>query len=1130
MSNFEFLKSDWPEFIDDAMKMEQLVRLDPRGACVRARYLVEQVVLWMYKNDEDLELPYDTSMGNITHQVPFKKIVGRRIFQKVNAIRKIGNLAAHDKARITEKYAIRTCEEVFHFMYWLWCTYNDGEARPELAFDVDKIPESPSKTEGITPDEYDTLKEKLEKQAEQLREVQQQAERKGKALQQRNREIKQMRLQSNRYADNHDYNEAQTRELLIDVLLREAGWDPSAPDVREYEINGMPGTQSGKGYVDYVLWDDDGKPLGLVEAKRTRRSYEEGQQQAKLYANCLEKEFGVRPVIFLSNGYEIYIWDDQQYPLRPLLGFYTKKSLQKLHFQRREKEDLHLAEVNKDIGGRYYQIQAARRVGERFQKGHRTGLLVMATGTGKTRTAISISDMLIRKKWARRVLFLADRNALVRQAYKAFKEHVPNLPVVNLVEEKNDDAAKVVFSTYPTILNQIESLEEGKRKFDVGHFDLVIIDETHRSVYNVYGAIFDYFDSLRLGLTATPKGEVDRNTYEFLDHEPGHPTFSYELDEAVDDKFLVPSRKLKVRTKFMYEGVKYEDLSEDEKAEYEELFADDEGRIPEHIDSNELYRWLFNEDTVKKVLEQLMTEGIKVEGGDRLGKTIIFAKNHKHALFIRETFDKYFPEYRGNFARVIDNTVERASSLIDDFGTPGKDPVIAISVDMMDTGIDVPEIVNLVFFKPVRSRTKFHQMIGRGTRLRKDLFGPGDDKRQFLIFDYCGNFEFFDEHPEGYEPTISESLGRRIFESRLSLAYKLDNEPYKKMEEYQEFRKHLLDTLHQAVQNMDEQSILVRPHLSLIHRLSDRGVWNHLESQERREIVIKLGDQVHMDYGDDEEARRFDYLMLILQHQLLDGDLEHKMTKRRVMEMGERLYSKIANVPAVQNVEKTIETAIDEAFWEDPSLLQLEQIRIDLRDLIRLIDWKSKELVYSNFEDQFDDPVEVAPDAAITEGESTFFKSRYKRKIEQFIKEHKHHLIIEKIRNAKPLTEKEVESLEKLLINADPEVDLETFHRVVGEDLELVTFIRSVAGLERSVVMERFGEFLQDKNLSATQIDFINQMIDFYTSNGHLNVETLYSPPFSFIDENGIDGVFENEATVNTLLSHIRELNEVKVG
>ncbi|HBQ58621.1 MAG TPA: hypothetical protein DD671_03090, partial [Balneolaceae bacterium] len=566
-----------------------------------------------------------------------------------------------------------------------------------------------------------------------------------------------------KYADNHDYNEAETRELLIDVMLRESGWDPAERNVREYEVSGMP-NKSGTGYVDYVLWDDNGKPLALVEAKRTTRSYDEGQHQAKLYADCLEKEFDVRPVIFMSNGYEIWIWDDKQYPQRKVLGFYTKDSLQKLFFQRENKESLKLAEVNKKITGRYYQVAAIRRVGERFQEGHRRALLVMATGTGKTRTAISITDMVLKKKWAKRVLFLADRNALVRQAYKSYAEHLPEVPIVNLVEEKNDDAARVVFSTYPTMLNQIENLEEGKRKFDPGHFDLVIIDEAHRSVYNKYKAIFKYFDALLLGLTATPKEDVDHDTYNLFNAEQGNPTYAYGLEEAVGDGFLVPPKTISVLGKFLTEGIKYAELSEEEKKQYDDLLADDEtGAVPDHIDPGKLNAWLFNEDTVEKVLKQLMEHGIKVEGGDRLGDTIMFAKNHKHAVFIKEVFDKNFPQYAGKFAQVIDNKVEYAQDLVEKFCLPQERPVIAISVDMMDTGIDAPDCVNLVFFKPVRSKAKFNQMIGRGTRLREDLFGPGSDKQHFLIFDYCGNFEFFEQNPEGYETTSSASITAKIF-------------------------------------------------------------------------------------------------------------------------------------------------------------------------------------------------------------------------------------------------------------------------------------------------------------------------------------------------------------------------------
>ncbi|MDZ7717760.1 MAG: DEAD/DEAH box helicase family protein [Balneolaceae bacterium] len=893
MSNFKFLDKDWPEFSGDAKAVERLVTFDPRGACGRARHLIEQVVLWMYEHDEDLTLPFDTSLYNITDDITFKKIVGYTVYNKINVIRKSGNLALHEKKRITEEDALRICKEVFHVMYWLYRTYTtDDQPKPELKFQADLVPRIDDQPK-ISHDDLEALKKEMEEEADKLRELQQSLKDKDEKLEQRNREIKQMRLQTRKFADNHDYNEAETRELLIDVMLRESGWDPAKRDVREYKVEGMP-NDSGIGYVDYVLWNDDGKPLALVEAKRTTRNYEEGQHQAKLYANCLEKRFGVRPIIFLSNGYEIWIWDDGEYPPRKILGFYTKDSLQTLFFQKKNKEPLHKADINHDITERYYQIGAIRRVGERFQEGHRRALLVMATGTGKTRTSISISNMLLQNRWAKRILFLADRNALVRQAYRAYANHLPSVPIVNLVEEKDDTAAKVVFSTYPTMLNQIENLEEGQRKFDPGYFDLVIIDEAHRSVYNKYKAIFHYFDSLLLGLTATPKEDVDHDTYELFNTEQGNPTFAYGLEQAVEDKYLRPPKKISVLGKFLTEGIKYDDLSEEEKKQYDDLLADDEtGAIPDHIDASQLNKWLFNEDTVEKVIKQLMEDGLKVEGGDRLGDTIIFAKNHKHAVFIQQVFDKNYPHYAGHFAQVIDNKVEKSQDLIDKFcSSEHKNPTIAISVDMMDTGIDAPDVVNLVFFKPVRSKTKFNQMIGRGTRFRPDLFGPGEDKKYFLIFDYCGNFEFFDQNPDGYETAAGPSVSAQIFEKRLLLTAKLKNEPYKHDEELQEYRKTLLDQLHQQVSNLERQSVQVRPHLKLVHKLEDRAVWEHLESHERKEIVRELAEILPVDMNEDEVRRRFDLLMLVLQHELLDGILNEKATKNKVIDMAEHLYSK----------------------------------------------------------------------------------------------------------------------------------------------------------------------------------------------------------------------------------------------
>ncbi|MEQ8524013.1 DEAD/DEAH box helicase family protein [Gracilimonas sp.] len=1126
MSNFDFLHPDWPEFIDDAQAVEKLVHFDPRGACGRARHLIEQVVLWMYEHDEDLELPYDTGLYNITNEMGFKKIIGYKVYEKIKVIRKVGNIALHENKRVTEDDALRVCREVFHVMYWLYSTYTtDEEPKPELEFDPNKVP----KVESASKESLERLQElesQMEERADRLRELQQSLEEKDKALEQRNREIKQMRLQTRKYADNHDYNEAETRELLIDVMLRESGWDPAERNVREYEVSGMP-NKSGTGYVDYVLWDDNGKPLALVEAKRTTRSYDEGQHQAKLYADCLEKEFDVRPVIFMSNGYEIWIWDDEQYPPRKVLGFYTKDSLQKLFFQRANKESLKLAEVNKKITGRYYQVAAIRRVGERFQEGHRRALLVMATGTGKTRTAISITDMVLKKKWAKRVLFLADRNALVKQAYKNYAEHLPEVPIVNLVEEKNDDAARVVFSTYPTMLNQIENLEEGKRKFDPGHFDLVIIDEAHRSVYNKYKAIFDYFDALLLGLTATPKEDVDHDTYDLFNAEQGNPTYAYGLEEAVNDGFLVPPKKVKVLGNLLTHGVTYSELSEEEKKVYDDLIRDTDLETgPGYVDPQKLNAFLFNEDTVEKVLTQLMEYGIKVEGGDRLGDTIIFAKNQRHAKFIRETFDKIYPAYAGKLAKVIHNKVEYAQDLIEDFCFPKKMPVIAISVDMMDTGIDAPDCVNLVFFKPVRSKAKFNQMIGRGTRLRPDLFGPGEDKQHFLIFDYCGNFEFFEENPEGYETTSSASITARIFEQRLSLTSKLTNEPYNQDEVLQEYRTELLNLLHQQVSNLDHQSIQVRPHLKLVHKLEERSVWEHLQSNERNEIVRKLAEVIPPNLNEDERTRRYDLLMLNLQHQVLDGVLEKSNLKENAIRIAEILFNK-KHIPAVKNVLPSVQQSMSEEFWESPHPSEMDEIRANLRELMHLIDTKDKTIAFTDFEDELSDP--EFEEGMV--GESAINKDRYLRKIRKFIEEHSNHLIIEKIRKAKPLTDKDLETLEQFLLESDPSISSEEFHELVGKNLKIVEFVRSVSGLDREAVVKEFDQFLQSNQLSSNQIQFIEQMIEFYTEKGHLDVANLYEPPFDFIDEDGLDGVFDNNAKViDLLVEKVRSLNEIKVG
>ncbi|MCB0781244.1 MAG: DEAD/DEAH box helicase family protein, partial [Flavobacteriales bacterium] len=492
-----------------------------------------------------------------------------------------------------------------------------------------------------------------------------------------------------------------------------------------------------------------------------------------------ERMTGQRPVIFYTNGFDTWIWDDRFHPPREVQGIHDQDALQLMVDRRRTREDIRRAPIDQRIVERAYQHEALRRVAEAWvgdEQGRLVGLgrralVVMATGAGKTRTAAALVDLLMKANWVKRALFLADRTALVTQAQRAFKEHLPQVSTLDLTKDTYDPTARVVFSTYPTMLNRVDKgMVEDMKLFGVGHFDLVIVDEAHRSIYDRYRAIFDYFDALLLGLTATPRADADRDTYELFNCEEHNPTAFYELDQAVRDGYLVPPRGKQVDLGFMSRGIKYADLQPDDQARYEKTFRDETGEVPDEVGASAINAWLFNSDTIDKALAYLMEHGVKVEGGDRLGKTIIFARNIDHARAIEKRFNKQFPQYGGHFLSVVHSQEKYAQSVIDNFSMADRNPRICVSVDMLDTGIDIPEIVNLVFFKPVYSKAKFWQMIGRGTRLCKDLFGPGADKEFFRIFDFCKNYEFFDQQPEGLGPSRPPSLSHRLLEANVMLA------------------------------------------------------------------------------------------------------------------------------------------------------------------------------------------------------------------------------------------------------------------------------------------------------------------------------------------------------------------------
>ena len=787
--------------------------------------------------------------------------------------------------------------------------------------------------------------------------------------------------------------------------------------------------------------------------------------------------------------------------------------------------------VNGTGAGRDYQLEAIQRVAEnlvldtpegKLRGARRESLLVMATGSGKTRTSAAIVDMLTKCNWAKRVLFLADRNALVTQAKNAFREHLPDLSAIDLTKEKEDNNTRLVFSTYPTIINKIDKVKtDNERFYGIGHFDLIIIDEAHRSVYQKYGAIFDYFDAMLIGLTATPKKDIDHNTYGLFGIEDDNPTFAYELDRAVKNGFLVPPKSISVPLKFQREGIKYDELSDAEKTEYEEKFGDPTNEeTPDTISSAALNKWLFNTDSVDKVLEHLMNDGIKVSGGDKLGKTIIFAKNHKHAVFIEERFNRNYPEYGGKFLRVIDNYETKAQHLLEKFVNPYKeeDPQIAVSVDMMDTGVDAPRVVNLVFFKLVRSASKFWQMIGRGTRLCPDLFGPGDDKKEFLIFDYCENFEFFDEHPDGANASNQKPLLQQIFEAKLKVSQLISDLP-EKTEAETEIRDKYLTELHKSILNLDENRFIVRKQLRFVTEYSNKSKWLNLSKGDVQEINTHLSHLQPPEKGDDELARRFDMLVLVYQILLLSGSGNTGKYMSKIYRTATALQKK-DNIPQIALHIPLLKEIQTDQYWQTINIKKLDNLRESLRDLIKYLEKQQQEPVYTHFEDELDYEGIVAREPV----QSYVNLQPYKDRVESYIRKNKNHLTINKLNKNIPITKAELNELEKMLFTDGVAGTKDEFVKEVGEK-PLGAFIRSIIGLDEAAVNKAFAEFLQIGNLRADQITFVRTIMSYLTKNGTIDKQMLFESPFTDLNDQGLTGVFNNDTDVIKIVKIIDLIN-----
>lgn len=1090
MSNFSFLhgNTQYALFASAAIEAEKVYTSAPAMCAVGCRKALELAVKWVYSADNTMQMPYKDNLQSLIHEPTFRFAVDYNTWGKLPFIIKLGNLAVHTERSVQASDALASLQGLFEFIQWVdYCYGTDYEERKfdetlipkeKVVVDTKKIKEQESLL-GEKDAEIEALRKQVEQMSEQITAAKEQH-------------------QQDRTFVAADLSEFKTRKIYIDVDIKQMGWKFTGVDAdvqEEYPVEGMAGVVGQMGYVDYVLFGKDGLPLAVVEAKRSSKDPNIGRKQAVLYSDCFERKFGRRPMMFTTNGFETYFWDDRSSPQRKVSGIFSKDDLQKLMNRRTERLDLMAIPIDDKITDRYYQKEAIRAVCEQIGLGFRKHLLVMATGTGKTRTASSLTDVLSRGKHVTNVLFLADRTALVKQAKDDFKNYLPDMSLCNLCSNKDDRSARIVFSTYPTMLNAIDDMKakDGQRMFTPAHFDLIIIDESHRSIFKKYRAIFEYFDAIMVGLTATPKTDVDRNTYDFFEMEHGVPTYAYDYETAVyTDHVLVPYYNYEVKTKFLEEGITYDDLSDEDKDRYEDDFIED-GLMPDCIPSAQLNKFVFNETTVDTVLQDLMERGIRVEGGDRLGKTIIFAQNKRHAEFVLERFNKLYPQYCGVFAQrvICDDTY--AQTIIDAFKVPDKMPIIAVSVDMMDTGIDVPQCVNLVFFKKVRSKTKFWQMIGRGTRLCKGLTctdqidGEYTDKKRFLIFDYCGNFEYFRAHKEGYETKEAKSLTENIFGKQVKLAVMLQESTYAE-DEYQEWRSELVGTCYAQVLELNTELIAVKLRMQSVEKFKRPGSFDFISEGDKGELLQQIAPIVRLD-DTDEYAKRFDNFMYGLMISAMAQMPSFQYAQRQLRDIGTLLERKIS-IPQVKAKLMIIKEVNTDAFWEANNILLFEKVRKELRGLMQFLVEIGP--VKNPIITRLTDPIIGEREGVQLEPPYDF--EDYRAKVDRYVNENGNALAIYKLTHNIPLSVGDYRELERVLTSELG--SKEDYAREFG-NTPFGLLVRKIAKLDHDAAMAAFSQFINDQSLSQKQITFVHKIINHIEQNGYMeSVTILTKPPF----------------------------------
>lgn len=1118
-SNFAYLldKKGYSEFAQAAVEAEKALAISPASVAIHARKALELGVKFIYSVEPSLTIPYKDNLSALIHNYCFKDMIGLDLFHLIKFIVRLGNVAVHSGSPVQAEDAILSLRNLHSFCDWI--DYSYSEDYQQVEFDVNILPKPASESQN--KQQLQKMADALDKKSQSLEELKKINEDLMNQLQ----ELKQVNIQQ-RVFQVDEISEAETRNRYIDLALMEAGWRITGAQVKlpncytEVPVAGMP-NNSGNGYVDYVLYGQDQMPLAVVEAKKTSVDAMAGSYQAKLYADCLGKQYGRRPLIFTTNGFEIFYTNDfRQEARRQISGFLTQEELQLEMERRRTRKPLYHIEIDENITNRPYQKEAVITACEDIENHHRKLLIVQATGTGKTRVSISLVDVLLKHNYVKNILFLADRTALVRQAMRNYVDLLPNLTCCNLTENKEDpQQCRMIFSTYPTIMNAIDSnrLKDGRRLFTPGHFDLIILDEAHRSVYNKYQDIFQYFDGMLLGLTATPKSEIDKDTYGVFDLEKGNPTFAYELEQAVEEGYLVNYTTLEYKDAIMENGVHYDELSEEDKKHFEDTFAEDPTiSVTKKVPNTAVNKWLFNQDTIDNMLKELMDKGLKVSGGDVLGKTIIFARSSLHAKAIVERFNKLFPEYGGEFIKQIDYSIKYADVLLDDFGTKDKYPQIAVSVDMLDTGIDVPEILNLVFYKKVKSYAKFWQMIGRGTRLCKNLLGKGKDKDKFLILDFCGNFDYFRVNTNGQDNGKQVGLTERIFNTQVEICSCLQVGEYTQQKEYVDFRQNLVEKLCHEVICLNDDSFRVKLRRKYVDIYRQMESWQDLDTSKIADIKQNIAPIVPVA-DKDELARRFDYTM----YSIILGTLNQTNINRfavMVTTSCQKLAGKYT-IPQVAAQRQLIDRIIQDGYWAEADIFAFDQAREALRELMQFLDSEIQSIYYTHFDDEL---VNISVGEPLGGG---FGLKPYRERVKSYLHEHEDTLAVYKLRNNKQMTTTDLAVLEKILWQ-----DLgskEDYVKTYGEK-PVGMLVRELLGMDQQAVNEAFSEFITDSSLNSRQIDFVKMIISYIVKNGNIvDVQSTFSQqPFKDF-HGGIGNLFMgNRLVVDRIKGTISDIRK----